>query len=142
MKKKLYGLKLLAAGGGSINDAHGRIIYPIDQWIDVPGNGAYIAVRDGLCSGGSGPILAFFECAEPTGACAPAGVICYRRVRRLSRPVPIQNFPGSLDLRGCDLKGVTLPRTIGGSLDLRGCDLKGVTLPQRLKKQTIRSAAA
>ena len=36
---------------------------------------------------------------------------------------------GSLDLRGCDLTGVTLPSTVGGWLDLRGCDLKGVTLP-------------
>jgi hypothetical protein len=36
---------------------------------------------------------------------------------------------GDLDLRGCDLSGVTLPTTIGGGLDLRGCDLSGVTLP-------------
>jgi hypothetical protein len=27
-----------------------------------------------------------------------------------------------LDLSGCDLKGITLPTTIGGSLYLRGCD--------------------
>ena len=39
------------------------------------------------------------------------------------------NVSGSLDLRGCDLKGVTLPTTISGWLDLSGCDLKGVTLP-------------
>ena len=37
---------------------------------------------------------------------------------------------GSLDLRGCDLKGITLPQTVGGWLDLRGCDLEGITLPQ------------
>jgi len=36
---------------------------------------------------------------------------------------------GSLDVSGCDLKGITLPTTIGGSLDVRGCDLKGITLP-------------
>jgi len=36
---------------------------------------------------------------------------------------------GSLYLRGCDLSGVTLPTTVSGSLDLRGCDLSGVTLP-------------
>lgn len=36
---------------------------------------------------------------------------------------------GSLDLSGCDLKGVTLPSTVSGSLDLSGCDLTGVTLP-------------
>ena len=36
---------------------------------------------------------------------------------------------GSLDVRGCDLKGVKLPGTVGGSLDVSGCDLKGVKLP-------------
>jgi uncharacterized protein YjbI with pentapeptide repeats len=36
---------------------------------------------------------------------------------------------GSLDLSGCDLKGITLPQSVGGSLDLSGCDLKGITLP-------------
>jgi len=36
---------------------------------------------------------------------------------------------GSLDLSCCDLKGITLPTSVGGSLDLRGCDLKGITLP-------------
>ena len=39
-------------------------------------------------------------------------------------------YEGSLDLRGCDLTGVTLPQSVEGSLDLRGCDLTGVTLPQ------------
>ena len=34
---------------------------------------------------------------------------------------------GSLDLRGCDLNGITLPTSVGGSLDLRGCDLNGIT---------------
>jgi len=37
---------------------------------------------------------------------------------------------GYLDLSGCDLKGITLPTTIGGSLYLSGCDLKGITLPK------------
>jgi hypothetical protein len=36
---------------------------------------------------------------------------------------------GDLDLRGCDLKGITLPTSVGGGLDLSGCDLKGITLP-------------
>jgi uncharacterized protein YjbI with pentapeptide repeats len=36
---------------------------------------------------------------------------------------------GWLDLRGCDLTGITLPTSIGGWLDLRGCDLTGITLP-------------
>ncbi len=41
-----------------------------------------------------------------------------------------KKIKGSLDLRGCDLKGITLPQSVGGYLDLRGCDLKGITLPQ------------
>ena len=36
---------------------------------------------------------------------------------------------GSLALSGCELKGITLPTTISGDLDLRDCDLKGITLP-------------
>jgi len=40
-----------------------------------------------------------------------------------------KEYSGSLDLRGCDLSGVTLPTSIGGWLDLQGCDLSGVTLP-------------
>jgi hypothetical protein len=41
-------------------------------------------------------------------------------------------FTCSLYLSGCDLKGITLPQSIGGSLDLSGCDLKGITLPQSI----------
>ena len=40
---------------------------------------------------------------------------------------------GSLDLRGCDLKGVKLPESIGGWLDLHGCDLTGVKLPKSIR---------
>ena len=43
-----YGLKLLAADGGSITHRYGRVIYPLDEWVTVPGNGAYVAVTDGL----------------------------------------------------------------------------------------------
>jgi hypothetical protein len=45
---------------------------------------------------------------------------------------------GSLYLSGCDLKGITLPTTIGGSLYLSGCDLKGITIPTKLKHKVIR----
>lgn len=41
-----------------------------------------------------------------------------------------QSVGGSLDLNGCDLEGITLPRSVGGSVDLRGCDLGGIELPQ------------
>ena len=40
---------------------------------------------------------------------------------------------GWLDLSGCDLKGITLPTSVGGWLYLRGCDLKGITLPKGVK---------
>jgi uncharacterized protein YjbI with pentapeptide repeats len=42
----------------------------------------------------------------------------------------IDNYDGgSLYLSGCDLKGITLPTSVGGWLHLSGCDLKGITLP-------------
>ncbi len=49
-----------------------------------------------------------------------------------------QSVGGSLDLRGCDLEGITLPQSIGGWLDLSGCDLKGITIPKRFKGKVIR----
>jgi len=49
-----------------------------------------------------------------------------------------QSVGGSLYLSGCDLKGITLPQSVGGSLDLSGCDLKGITLPDKLKSKVIR----
>ena len=48
------------------------------------------------------------------------------------------SWSGSLDLSGCDLKGVTLPQSVSGWLDLRGCDLKGVTLPNHLKDKVFK----
>ena len=39
---------------------------------------------------------------------------------------------GSLDVSGCDLKDVKLPDSIGGYLDVRGCDLKDVKLPDSI----------
>ena len=49
-------------------------------------------------------------------------------VRKLT--IPYSFVSGYLDLSGCDLKGITLPQSVGGYLDLIGCDLKGITLPQ------------
>ena len=76
------GYKLLREDGSSIHDMD-RVTYPLGEWIDVPDNGAYIAVDGGLYTGGNAPLLAQFECADPTGAPAPHGVVCYRRVRRV-----------------------------------------------------------
>ena len=42
----------------------------------------------------------------------------------------VENYTvGSIDMSGCDLKGITLPTSVGGDLDLIGCDLKGIALP-------------
>ena len=81
-----------------------------------------------------------FEFCETEGqrVCVGGDKIKVRRARilwiRAEAFVALQyavrgNFPGSLDLSGCDLKGITLPTSVGGSLYLRGCDLKGITLP-------------
>jgi hypothetical protein len=51
------------------------------------------------------------------------------RLIRAGKSLADHHVTGSLDLRGCDLKGITLPTSVGGSLDLSGCDLKGITLP-------------
>jgi len=75
------GCKLLQEDGTSLN---GQYRYERGRWQTVPGNGAYIAVTAGLTVGGTGPVLAYFECAKPTGAPAPYGVQTYRRVRWIS----------------------------------------------------------
>jgi len=49
-----------------------------------------------------------------------------------------QTVSGWLDLRGCDLKGITFPQTVSGTLELRGCDLKGITLPQTVGTLDLR----
>lgn len=81
-KTIVVGCKLLKEDGGSMRES-GRVIYPIDEWITVGGNGAYVAITDGLLAAGKGPLLAFLECEDDTGADAPFGVACFRRVRRV-----------------------------------------------------------
>ena len=44
---------------------------------------------------------------------------------------------GSLYLSGCDLKGITLPTSVGGYLDLSGCDLKGIHIKSIQKKYKV-----
>jgi hypothetical protein len=88
---KNIGLKLLTKDGQSINGNYGRIVYPdTGKWINVPGNGAYVAIEGGLTSGGCGPLLAVIEYdPESSVRCnAPSGVRCYRRVRRVPELEP------------------------------------------------------
>ena len=82
----MLGLKLLTKDGESLNSSYGRVNYPADgSWVDVPGNGAYIARTGGLTSGGYGPVCAVLECDINTrrATSAPGGVECFGRVRRV-----------------------------------------------------------
>ena len=82
----IHGLKLLTKDGESLSSSYGRVRYPADgSWVDVPGNGAYIARTGGLTCGGYGPVLAVLECDINTrrATSAPGGVECFGRVRRV-----------------------------------------------------------
>ena len=82
----ILGLKLLTKDGESINSSYARVNYPAyGSWVDVPGNGAYIARTGGLTSGGYGPVFAVMECDINTrrATSAPDGVECFGRVRRV-----------------------------------------------------------
>ena len=83
----ILGLKLLTKDGESLKDSHGRVKYPADgSWVNVPGNGAYVARTGGLTSGGFGPTLAVIECdpeSRRAAGAVPAGVECFGRVRRV-----------------------------------------------------------
>jgi hypothetical protein len=87
---RTIGCKLVREDGGSLRgegtlSAYGsrRVIYG-PEWQTVPGNGAYVAITGALFDGGDGPRLIYLECEEPTGAEAPHGVVCFRRVRVVS----------------------------------------------------------
>lgn len=81
----IYGLKLLTDDGRSQTERFDKVHYPIEKWVTVPGNGAYVAMTSNLYSesGGARVLLVQMECEQPTGADAPDGVECFRRVRRL-----------------------------------------------------------
>jgi len=80
----VFGAKLLRSDGTSLN---GKYKYDLSgAWNKVPGNGAYVAVTDGLTAGGNGPLLAWLECEEEVaGTEVPTGVKCFRRVRVLDK---------------------------------------------------------
>ena len=55
-----YGVKLLCEDSGSIC-ARNRVFYPMGEWVQVGGNGAYIAIGpENICSGGIGHIVSVF----------------------------------------------------------------------------------
>lgn len=80
----IYGLKLLTEEGTSLSWQYPPVTYPVNEWVNVPGNGAYVAITDKLLSVRSGELLVQMECEEPTGAYALYGIVCYRWVRRLA----------------------------------------------------------
>ena len=124
---------------------------PVGKWTEAPD----WHTRP-ICDGGL-----FGQSPKAAGFCKPGSrmVLCetkgrqvvvdnqkikvqYAKIIAIGKDIPPIFFEklvgGSLDLRGCDLKGITLPQSVGGSLYLRGCDLKGITLPQNLKSKVVR----
>lgn len=115
--KKVIGCKLLAADGGSITSQYRRVIYKRGKWVEVPGDGAYVAITGGVNRGGYGPVLAWFECQEPTYI-GDAAVQCFRRVKWIDCPT---SWGGWLDMGGLtSAEGLTLPQSVGGWLYLGG----------------------
>ena len=90
-------LKLLRPDGCSLTDARSNyspVLYPLDgTWIDVSGNGAYIAHNTGgLFRGGVGDLLVELECLDATGVVADGSVTTFQRVRvvRSHRITPVE----------------------------------------------------
>jgi len=138
----ITGCKLLQADGSSLTDEFGRVSYPVGEWLEVPGHGAYVAVTGGLTSanvGVSGAVLAYLECEEPTGAEAPGGVLCFRRVRRLAAMAPERISPELRGLVARDAPNLTredrMALVAGSTPDWRGwvaCDAPDLTREDRL----------
>jgi ribosomal protein L31 len=75
----VIGCKFLNADGTSLN---GEYRYDLSgKWNIVPGNGSYVAITGGLSGAKAGKLLVYLDCEQPTGAKAPEGVVCFRRVR-------------------------------------------------------------
>ena len=113
------GAKLLN-GNRSLN---GESVYDLSgAWNIVPGNGAYVAITGGLFAGGKGEDLRFMEGKDPTGAVAPAGVVCFRQVRVLPPDYYPLDIDAHLALEVAIARNDPLPAgltTVGGGLYLR-----------------------
>ncbi len=126
------GAKLLREDGTSLN---GQFRYKPGPWMEVPGNGAYVAISGGLTSGGHGERLVILECREELPIDAPNGVKCYRHVRIVTdQTIPESLCCGSLDLGSLTkLEPGCLPQSVGGSLYLGSLTkLEPGCLPQRV----------
>jgi hypothetical protein len=87
------GLKLVKKDLGSITEVHGRVIYTKDEWIDVPGNGAYVAITGGLLAAGDGDKCIYLECDGIVRDAGVTGVMCFSRVRHVDpRPEKVDPY--------------------------------------------------
>src|SRR4030043_21140 len=117
-------------------DANGFKWAPLGEWTEAPDWNEDPVCGQGLHGqdqnyGGfiMGKRLVFCETEGPHIP-VDGNKVKVRKARILMVGLPeIPKMNGNLDVSGCDLKGVTLPTSIGDSLYVRGCDLKGVTLP-------------
>ncbi len=88
----ITGYKMLRSDGTSLRKK-GRVDYLVPSngqpgpWVEVPGNGAYVAVEGGLAISGHGTVIVRMECDPESEVMPPdlppCGVRCFRRVRVL-----------------------------------------------------------
>jgi hypothetical protein len=119
---------------------------PIGHWTTAPdwnnkpscGHGLHGQASEAGGQGVNAKIIVFCETSGER-VIIDGNKIKVPKARRLTvgkLPIGLK-FESSLDLRGCDLKGITLPQSVGGSLDLSDCDLKDITLPPAFKNKII-----
>jgi hypothetical protein len=109
----IIGCKLLRTDGHALN---GQYHYDLSgAWNAVPGNGAYVAVEGGLAMGDERQLV-YLECAEPTGARAPNGVQCFRRVR-IVPPCPERITPKLRGWVACFAPGLSAEQRIALALE-------------------------
>lgn len=133
------GLKTLRADGSSLRE-EGRINYPLPKkgkpgaWMDVPGNGCYVAMSSNLYSGGIGELHAVMECEGETDTeeTPPTGVATFRRVRilRIIGNETVETSEATWGFRNGNLFSFDAPKAV--HVDLSGCT--GLTAAPKLPK--------
>jgi len=77
------GLKIVREDDGSLTSFYGRVFYPMGEWVDVPGIGAFVAISGGLFNAGDGPKCIYLECEGRGRKAGKEGVYCFSRVRQI-----------------------------------------------------------
>ena len=149
--------RLLKSGNWMIRlDIDGKsyedfVWHPLDEWTEAPDwhtrpecNGGLFGQSpkaNGFCVFGNRILLCETK-GEQIVVNNDKVKVHYARIVAINSSIPPVFFEKlnhlSLDLGGCDLRGITLPQSVGGSLYLGGCDLKGITLPKNLKDKVIK----